>query len=437
MHREASIPAPAPDSADAEPRQADPRQPDLLQPLAPAQRIDVLDVVRGFALLGILLMNIEFFTRPMQGIVFGLDPTMAGADYVAGWLVMAFVQGKFWTLFSLLFGMGFAVMLERAQAAGGRFAGIYARRLLVLLLIGLAHTLLLWPGDILVPYALAGFAMLLLFRRTPVPRLWKWGLAFYAVRLLLMWMMVGGIAMVQFDPTAAEEANRAMAQGTAMMRADYAAAEPVYASGSWSEVVAQRWRDAQMQWSWFPMMLPSILGVFLLGAWFMRSGVMRDAGAHRPLFRRLVLVGLPLGALLAVVAMPLLVGTELTVPTSRLAMGTMLMGIASLLLCLGYLAAVVLATLGPAPWLRAWLAPVGRMALSNYLLQSAFFTTLFYGYGFGLWGEVPRAWQILLAVAFFAVQVLLSRWWMQRFRYGPMEWLWRALTYLSLPPVRA
>jgi len=415
----------------------EPGVPQPLRPVLPAQRIDVLDVVRGFALLGILLMNIEFFTRPMQGIVFGLDTTMQGADYVAGWAVMAFVQGKFWTLFSLLFGMGFAVMLERAQAANKGFGGLYARRLLALLAIGLAHALLLWPGDILVPYALAGFVMLLLFRNTPVPRLWKWGLALYLVPMLLMWMMAGGIALAKLDPTAAVEATRALAEGSAQMRADYAAAEPVYASGTYAQVVAQRWRDALMQWSWFPMMVPGILGVFLIGVWFMRAGVMRDAATDRPLFRRLLWLGLPVGALLSVSAMPLLVGTELTVPTVELALGTTLMGVGSLLLCFAYLSAVVLATLGPLPALRRWLAPVGRMALTNYLLQSLFFTTLFYGYGFGLWGEVPRAWQIPLAVAFFALQVLLSRWWMQRFRYGPVEWLWRTMTYLSPPPMRA
>src|SRR5690606_37350633 len=136
----------------------------LQGPLDPARRIAVLDVLRGFALLGILLMNIEFFTRPLQGIALGFDPSLEGADYVAGWSVMAFVQGKFWTLFSLLFGIGFALMLERAEAAGARFAGTYARRLLALLPIGLAHALLLWAGDILVPYALAGLLLLLLFR---------------------------------------------------------------------------------------------------------------------------------------------------------------------------------------------------------------------------------------------------------------------------------
>ena len=409
--------------------------PDLLQPIAPAQRIVALDVVRGFALLGILLMNIEFFSRPLQGLALGLDPQLAGADYVAGWLVMAFVQGKFWTLFSLLFGAGFAVMLERAQARGGRFAALYLRRLLVLLLIGLAHALLLWAGDILVPYALGGFLLVLLFRGTPVPRLWKWGLVLYAVPPLLVWLSAAAVEAAKLDPAAAGQVLGEMTGAASALRADAAAAATVYARGSYAEATAQRWADFAMLAGWLPMILPAVLGVFLLGAWFLRSGLLRDPGAHRRVFRRWLSIGLPAGALLAVLAMPLLVGSELTIPTFRLALGTTLMSAASLLLCLAYLSALVLATLAGGR-IAGWLAPVGRMALSNYLLQSLFFSLFFYGYGLGFWGAVPRAWQLLLALAFFLVQVLLSGWWMQRFAHGPVEWLWRSLTYLRVPALR-
>lgn len=406
-------------------------------PLAPSQRIAVLDVLRGFALLGIALMNIEFFTRPMQGIVLGLDTSMTGIDYAAGWAVMAFVQGKFWTLFSLLFGMGFAVMLERAAQTGSRFGGTYARRLFVLLLIGLAHAMLIWAGDILVPYAIAGFLLLLMFRNTPVPKLWKWGLALYLVPILLMWLMTGAIEAAKFDPKAAADVARDLAEAGRETREAYAAAEIVYREGSYLDVVNQRFHDSLMQYGWMPMFVPAILGVFLLGAWFIRSGVMRQPQDHKPLFRRLLWLGGPVGVVLVVISMRYLIGAELTNPTPGLAFGSMLMNLGSLLLSLAYASAVVLLTLGPLPSLRDWLGPVGRMALSNYLLQSLVFSTLFYGYGFGLWGQVPRAPQVLLVFAFFAVQILLSRWWIARYRYGPVEWLWRTLTYGQAPPMRA
>jgi uncharacterized protein len=409
-----------------------------LEPVEAEQRLVALDALRGFALLGIALMNVEFFTRPLQGVMLGLDPALQGADYAAGWVIMAFVQGKFWTLFSLLFGMGFALMLERADAlrADPGFAGLYARRLLGLLLIGLAHAVLLWAGDILVPYALAGFLLLLLFRNTPVSRLWKWGLGLYLVPVGLVWLMALGMSAAQFDPAIAAQTAQDMERAAAELQRDYAAAEAVYRDGSYAAVTAQRWRDSLMQYGWMPMFVPAVLGMFLLGAWLLRSGRMRDVAAHRAFFLRLLAFGGPLGAALALYAMPLLLSAQMTVPTRELAIGMTAMTLASLLLCLAYASAIVLAVSGPWPGLARWLAPVGRLALSNYLLQSLVFTTLFYGYGFGLWGQVPRAWQVPLVLAVFALQVGLSRAWLARFRYGPVEWAWRAFTYGRAPRLR-
>lgn len=407
-------------------------------PVLPTERIAVLDVLRGFALLGIALMNIEFFTRPLQGMMLGLDPALSGIDYVVGWSIAAFVQGKFWTLFSLLFGMGFAVMLERADGlrADPDFARIYARRLLVLLLIGFAHATLIWAGDILVPYAIGGFLLLLLFRNTPVSQLWKWGLALYFVPVLLLWLIVGALAAANLDPSAATDVANELAESSRDMREWYAAAEIAYRDGGYFDVVRQRFQDALMQYGWMPMIVPSVVGMFLLGAWFIRAGVMRAPQAHAALFHRLLWLGGVFGTVLVVIAMQNMEGTDMAVPTVALAVGTTWMSLGSLLLCLAYTSALVLLTVGPLPVLRDWLGPIGRMALTNYLLQSMAFSTLFYGYGFGLWGQVPRAQQVLLVLAFFVVQMLLSRWWMARFRYGPVEWVWRALTYGMAPTMR-
>src|SRR5690606_1370581 len=139
---------------------------------------------------------------------------------------------------------------------------------------------------------------------------------------------------------------------------------------------------------------PGIVGAFLLGAWLLRSGVLREPMVHRRLLRRLLWAGLPAGALLAVVAMPMQLGQSPFVPTPRLALGSALMAAANLLLCLRYLSALLLASGSAAARLRRWIAPVARMALSNSVLQSLLFASLFPGYGLGLWGQVPRAWQL-------------------------------------------
>ena len=402
-----------------------------LGPLTSSERIDVLDVLRGFALLGILLMNIEYFTRPMQGIAMGLDPTLAGWDYVAGWSIMAFVQGKFWTLFSMLFGMGFAVMLERIEARGGPFLSIYARRLGILLLIGLVHAFLIWSGDILVSYALTGFLLLLFFRRTPVKRLWKWGLSFYLIPLLLMWVFAGAISMarVASPPEEVAEMDQEFATAAAEHAARYEKAEQVYSSGSYADAVVQRAIDTAEQLGFIWMFILMLLGVFLLGAWLLRSGRVRDPRVHRPFFVKCVVIAGPIGVALVLLAMRGMHDINMMIPSFDMAATMSLMQIGSLLLCFAYLGAVTLLTIGPLPWLRDWLGPMGRMALTNYLTQSLFFTLFFYSYGLGLWGQVSRAWQVPLVLGFWFLQILFSRWWLSRFRFGPAEWLWRSMTY--------
>jgi uncharacterized protein len=408
---------------------------DQAGPTPTAQRIATLDVVRGFALLGIGLMNVEFFSRPLQGLALGFDDSLAGADRNVAWAVMTFVQGKFWTLFALLFGAGFALTVVRSDAHSDAFMTRYVRRLAALLLIGLAHALLLWAGDILVTYALTG-VILLAFAQMRSKTLFALGIASYLVPFVFVWMIAGVLQIAALDPEAGAAITAEIGNEAAKLRADYESAAAVYRNGSYLDVTMQRVRDSLMQYGWLTMLMPAILGAFLLGMGLMRSGALRDPAAHRSLFRRLLLIGGSLGALLAVLASRLLIGGDMTLPTPAVALGSTLMGIGSLLLSLAYLSAIVLLLHGPWPGIRHWLAPVGRMALSNYLLQSLVFSSLFYGYGAGAWGAVSRSEQIPLVLALFLLQMVLSHWWLQRFHFGPVEWLWRAATYLRRPAMR-
>ena len=407
-------------------------------PLAGDERHAAMDAVRGCALLGIALMNIEFFARPLQGVMLGFDANLSGPDRAVGWLIAAFVQGKFWTLFSLLFGMGYALMLKRADAlpADPEFHRVYARRLGVLLLFGLLHATLLWAGDILVSYALGGFALLLLFRNTPTPQLPLVGLALYGIPCALLWMGAAVFTLAQLHPDSGAAMGQDASASAAELHAAYAQAERVYREGSYFDAVVQRMRDSAMQWQWLPMVLPSIVGVFLLGMWFVRAGVMPDPNAHGRLLRRMCGIAGPVGAVLAVLGMQHLEHADMTTPTLMLAAATTAMMAASLLLCLAYLSGLLLLMRQPRTRPQRWLAPAGRMALSNYLLQSLVFSTLFYGYGWGWAGEIGRVQQVGLVLAVFVLQTGLSHWWLARFRYGPMEWLWRIGTYGAVPPLR-
>ncbi len=390
-----------------------------------------LDVLRGFALFGILLVNFEWFVRPIQAIALGSEPGLAGADLLVDWLIKTLAEGKFYALFSMLFGAGFALMAERALARKTAFWGLYLRRLAVLLLIGLAHMLLVWGGDILVVYSLCAFVMVLLFRRTPTERLWKWALVFFVLPVLLIWVAAVMIALSQQDPALQADVMDGLVQAESELRAAVATAAEIHANGSWRDNLGQRWRDAAFTLGNFLFWVPPILGYFLIGRWLIATERLLKPGEHQMFFRRWRSRGLALGLPLSLAGVALIREASQMVPTLPVALGGSLFLAGALLVALAWMSIVVLT----AQRLRV-LAPAGQMALSNYLSQSLFWTWMMYGHGLGLGGVIPRWSYPLLALVFFACQLALSHWWMARFRFGPAEWLWRSLTYWQWQPMR-
>ncbi len=403
-----------------------------LAPIAATERIEAMDVLRGFALLGILLMNLEGFVGPVMASATGLDPALTGMDRMVDLLVYVLVQGKFYTLFSLLFGMGFAVMSQRAEQAGRPFAGVYWRRGLVLLAFGLIHGVFIWAGDILVMYALCSF-LLLAFR--PLPYRWYvWlGLASYLVPVGMMSLMgVMGSLLGGTDGW-----NAFVAEAAAKTHALIESERVAYGSGTYAEATWQRLKSTGMALSNITMFGFIAFGLFLLGAWFVRSGAMSRPNEFPRLFARLRWIALPLGLMAmsgSVALAPTMDGVTFDL---RTATAFALQMLANLLMCLGYVAWIMRALASPV-WQRplGWLAPAGRMALTHYLMQSLVCTWIFYGYGLGYFEQLPRAWHPAFALALFGVQVFLSRLWLSRFRFGPMEWLWRSATYLKPQPLR-
>ncbi|WP_368562255.1 DUF418 domain-containing protein [Pseudoxanthomonas sp. UTMC 1351] len=415
----------------------EPSQIQNLSPIAPAERIGTLDVLRGFALLGILLMNIEGFAGTLVGALTGLDPTLTGADRWVDAAIYVLIQGKFYTLFSLLFGMGFAVMSQRAEATKRPFAGMYWRRGLVLLGIGLMHALLIWAGDILVTYALVSF-LLLAFR--PTPQKWLPWLAAGVYLLPVAFMGALGLlgTLMQLEPTAAAEWSKSMAELGGQMEALREGERQAYSVGTFLQATVQRVEDTGFMLGNLPVMGFSVLGMFLLGSWFVKSGAIARPEQHSPLFLRLRWLALPVGLVAMLGAYALEPTMDFVTFNIATATAFALNAFGSALMCLGYMAWIVRGLQSP-PWKRLLqgLAPAGRMALSNYLLQSLVCTWIFYGYGLGYFERLPRAWQVPFVVVLFAAQVLLSHAWLRRYRFGPMEWLWRSLTYLKLQPMRA
>lgn len=403
----------------------------LDRPTPSADRKLHLDVLRGFALFGILLVNFEYFSRPIVSIALADEVTPSGVHALAAFLVQWLAEGKFYSLFSMLFGAGFALMMLRADADGGSGTGRYLKRLIGLLGFGLAHALLVWSGDVLLVYALTAFVMLLFFRRTPVRRLWKWALVLIAVPMLVMWIGLAGMTAAGLAPDGGESAIADIRQAEAEIEAMAAEAARINAVGSYGESVVQRVRDVEFSLSSFLFWIPPVLGYFLLGRWLLAAGPLDRPTDHAGFFRRWRLLGLATGLPISAYAVWQLQGLGMFVPTLGLALGTTAATVGALLLTLGYLSIVV-----PNAHRFAFLAPAGRMALTNYLCQSLVWTLVFYGYGLGLWGQVPRAAMLLLAVVFFALQLAVSRWWLARFRFGPAEWLWRTWTYGHRPPMK-
>ncbi|KRG70380.1 membrane protein, partial [Stenotrophomonas chelatiphaga] len=399
--------------------------PPALQPLNTADRITVMDILRGAALFGILLMNIEAFTGPLDLSFTGVDPHWHGIDYLADALVYVLVQGKFFLLFSLLFGAGFAVMAQRAQGAGRDFTPIYLRRSVALLLIGACHALLVWSGDILLVYALLSF-LLLGTRRWPVSMLPAMGALVYAfaVGLSLLFALLVWAAARGGSPLDSAGSMRAAQEVIEAQRL-------AYGQGSWAQANVQRLADLRHMVGGILITGPEIFGMFLIGAWFARSGALADPARFASLYARLRWIAMPAGVVLMLASAawhPYLAPGEFTVRTG---LSYAMAAVASLLMALGYLGWIV-----QARHALGWLAAPGRMALTHYLLQSLLCTWLFFGYGLGFFEQLPRAWQLVFAVALFALQVGISHLWLARFRYGPMEWLWRAMTYLRWPPLR-
>ena len=391
-------------------------------PASAQERAQWLDALRGFALFGILLANI----LPFSGYVFrGLLPPVhyawAALDPMLEFLEHALVEGKFYSLFSFLFGLGFALQMRRAERSGVQALSMQKRRMAWLLVFGVAHAVLIWFGDILSTYAVFGFA-LLWFRNLSQRALLSCALAFLAspVLVYLVYLAVG-----MSDPLAAapglspgEGLLAKLVNGVANgSYADVVQSHTVFYGGGWVRRAVR-------------LALPRIFGMFLLGVWAARIGLPSARDAHRPLLRRVLLCGVAIGLPLNFAYAALGSGDALLPATLD---GLLTIAAASIgipLLCLAYASAFALY------WRRerqgSLLVAAGRVPLSHYLSQSVVCVTLFYGFGFGLFGRVSYGVALLIAVAVYLSLSWLARAWLRSHAQGPMEALWRRLSYGSV-----
>ncbi len=394
-----------------------------ISPVSSAERIEILDVLRGLAVGGILIGNMQWFSG------YGMMPPMLAAnapfaDYLTHFLVHFFVEGKFYSIFSFLFGFGFALQIARAEERGDLKASFFKRRLFWLLVIGLLHAYLLWAGDILSVYALMGF-VLLLFRRKSTEALLKWAFVLMSIPILT-YILIYILFVAVASPEIAATIDKAQIDSwnNAVQTVPNSSYLEILTGYNLNYIVG-RYAGLILQ-----MRLPKILAMFILGFYANRRGFFQNLSDHQPFIRRVLVYGLVLG-LIGNIAFAALAGAEAVIPPTLagiIGVITYAFGVPALAL---FFIALVATLWQKAAWRRvlAFLAPGGRMALTNYLLQTVICVFLFYGYGFGQFGKFGALASTLIALTIFLFQIILSGLWLKYFAYGPIEWIWRQFSY--------
>jgi uncharacterized protein len=361
-------------------------------PVAPADRLAALDILRGLALFGVMAINVVFEFRvsifdqflPSNKIPPSLDRTVEV-------FLDEFISLKAFALFSLLFGIGLGIQFDRLEPK--RRAVLLVRRLVVLLAIGIVHLTFIWNGDILTEYALAGL-FVLPFLFGPRWLLATSGLLFVGLYLTSY--------LIRLLPLA----------DTTWLAEHILEARRVYGTGSFSEVLSFRIGELRAIAPLHVWVFPRTIAMFLLGAFIWRTGVLQRAAASLEL-----LFGIALTALVLTID----AGRALSTVTLAFAHGAFIIAAAS-------------TQFGEK--LLGWAAPLGRMAFTNYLAQSLIFGWAFYGHDFGLFGRLGASTALAFGAAVYGAQVIFSRWWLKRHNFGPVEWLWRTLMYGQLQPMK-
>jgi uncharacterized protein len=383
-----------------------------------------MDVMRGFALFGVLLMNMQAFADVFSGY---MNPYSLGEISTTEFALWSCnhvaADTKFMTIFSMLFGAGIVLMTQRSKERTGKAALLHCRRMFWLAVFGVGHAMLLWIGDILFFYAVVGMVAFLL------RRVWLWLLFLLAA---ICFAVPASLFLFLDQMPAADMQELSMMWSPS---ADYIESTRATYRGAWLGQVELRYREWFGMLGFLALFGWRILANMLVGMALFRMGVFA-AERSDAAYKRMIWIGFVVG--LPVCAYGVydhdLHGWEMV---RSMGVGSLFNYFGGLVVAFGWIGAVMLACRRDAlPALRERFAAVGQMAFTNYIMHSVLCTAIFNGHGLGLFGSVGRVWQQLLVVAIFAAQLWYSPWWLRRFRFGPLEWVWRALSYWQLPVMR-
>lgn len=410
-----------------------------------SDRVISIDALRGFALIGILVVNTLFFAFPLMTALSPPWTDNSGAegsigDWSSWWIISLFFQYKFMTIFSILFGVGAAIQWQRARLLGTSFDTFFIKRMAILFVFGMIHALFFWYGDILAVYAMCGIWLLLFCRlsnRALIP---------LVVGLLVFTALLsGGFTVLDLEATnqaqntslpASENDAQSHSGFNAILASNFdpkseiwsTAEQRAYQEGPYQDLLVFR----AITWTMYIVitMLTTgwhIMAMFALGVVLYRSGFFGDSGAR--LRRIAIYLGLPIGLLVESICCLVQMEYLQEQPSHQIWI-MMVHELSVPLVSMGYAGLVInLVRSGALQWMIHALSCTGRMALTNYLLETMVMTSVFYYYGFGLFGSVDRIYLIPVALATWTMLALVSVAWLGAYRQGPIEWLWRRLAY--------
>jgi uncharacterized protein len=398
-------------------------------PLSLSNRIEIIDFLRGIALFGILMVNMPLMNAPATTEIGEFSLWNDQINEISTWVIRFFFTSKFYVLFSLLFGLGFYFFMQKASDNQGKVVALYRKRLFWLLFFGMAHILLLWYGDILVAYAIAGF-FLILFRKKSIKTLLIWACVFLFIPVILMTVFAVSINAALQIPEASQEMLKSFDKAFASMKLITDNALYVYANGSFAQIISIRLTEYVYMLNAYFFFLPSITAMFLIGMAMGKARIFENIQTKTQLFKKILFYSLPIAISGNIMFTYFADKASMVMPTYESVFYILGMSWGGPAMTFVYISLISLSfhKIVCSKFGRA-IINTGRMALTNYIMQSVICTSLFYSYGLGLYGSI-NIWQgIIMVIAIFTVQVIMSCYWMQQIRFGPLEWLWRSLTY--------
>ncbi len=394
-----------------------------ISPISSKERIQVIDILRGIALLGILFVNVHEISNSW----YVTEVTGSAIDRFAQYITDTFFLNKFYTLFSFLFGLGMAIQMIRAEQKGVSFIRLYSKRLFWLLVFGLVHAIFIWDGDILATYALIGIFLLLLRNLNP---------KMLIILAVILVVAQTGVNVANMD-IGDDVWGTSEYQGYKVEQNEEI---NFFRNATYAEITQNRLENTlDVEDPWLNLLAPfyvlfeglDILGAFLFGLAVGKLGWFTEIESKLPLWKKLFYWAFPIGLAINMVGGYLTyLGLVNIYDAGLYEIGMVLLQFGAPALVLGYISGVVL--LSRKTRSVGIFASAGKMALSVYLTQSIILTLIFYSYGLGLFNTIGIAAAQLLALTIFALQVLISILWMRNFRFGPFEWLWRSLTYRKM-----